>query len=137
MSECRRRISIAVLGLVSLAAVSGCGGGSPTTTVSGTVTLNGKPLPGDATASIAFSPAKTGVAGVAAPITEGRYSCPGVPTGDVKVSFDITQPDGPPRKSDRTGEMYQEVKNLVPASFAGGIPLTIQASATHDFNLTD
>jgi hypothetical protein len=63
-------------------ALAGCGGGKGS--VSGTVTVNDKPLP---MGMIVFTPA-TGAA-VAAEIKDGKYEAVGVPAGDVKVSLDL------------------------------------------------
>jgi hypothetical protein len=60
----------------------GCGGGKGN--VSGTVTVNGKPLP---MGVIVFTP-ESGAA-VAAEIIDGKYSASGVPSGTVKVSLDL------------------------------------------------
>jgi hypothetical protein len=105
--------------------------------VSGTVTLRGKPLPADATAFISLTPAAAGVPAASAAIVGGRYDCPRTPQGQVSAVFEITKPLGPPRRSDRTGEVYQETQSLVPARYASGLPLTIEGPMTKDFDLVD
>ncbi len=62
---------------------SGCGGGGKGT-VSGEVTVGGKPLP---MGIIVFTP-DSGPA-VAAEILDGKYSAVGVPSGNVSVSLDL------------------------------------------------
>jgi hypothetical protein len=75
----RRSLFLGVLGLV-LSATAGCGGKG---TVSGKVTLDGEPLPAG---TITFQ-SKSGKAASGA-ITDGQYSVPGVPTGEVSVSVE-------------------------------------------------
>lgn len=117
---------------------TGCGGRSATpVAVSGTVTLNGKPLPAEATAYISFTPTTPAAVGVSAAITSGSYASAQTPQGPLTVFFEITKPLGPPRKSDRTGQMVQETVSLVPARYATGVPLTIEGPMTHNFDLTD
>ena len=71
------------LSLCLLTFSSGCGKGGKGS-VSGEVTVDGKPLP---IGTIVFTPSQ-GPA-VAAEIIDGKYSAIGVPTGDVKVSLDL------------------------------------------------
>lgn len=126
--------ALAILGVGAF----GCGRRSAAPVpVSGTVTLAGKPLPADATAFISFQPAGAAGGSVSAPIQSGSFHCPRTPSGPVTVFFEITRPLGPPRKSDRTGEMVQETTSLVPARLATGLQLTIEGPTTHDFDLTD
>ncbi len=74
-------------GLVALpflfCALAGCGIGGKGS-VSGTVTVNGKPL---SMGMIVFTPASG--TPVAAEISDGKYEATGVPTGEVKVSLDL------------------------------------------------
>jgi hypothetical protein len=72
-----------VLPLLFIAVAGGCGGGKGN--VSGTVTVDGKPLP---MGTIVFT-SESGPA-VAAEILDGKYAAVGVPTGDVKVSLDLS-----------------------------------------------
>lgn len=81
-----RLLSILIL---SLAALSGCGGGAPKdesrTQVSGLITLNGKPLPaGNLTFKLKNSPLATRVSIKA----EGRYVTDRVPIGPNMVSVE-------------------------------------------------
>ncbi|MGI9177575.1 MAG: hypothetical protein ACR2IT_06935 [Pirellulales bacterium] len=118
--------------------LTGCGGRStPPVPVSGTVTLHGEAIPTDAKAFISFTPTTPGAKSVSAAVTGGNYASPATPRGSVTVFFEITKPLGPPRKSDRTGQMYQETQSLVPARYAAGVPLTIEGPMTQDFDLVD
>jgi len=118
--------------------LSGCGSQTPPPVpVSGVVTLRGKPLPADAQAFISFTPAAAGMPSASAAVTSGSYACPQTPQGQVTAFFEITKPLGPPRKSDRTGELYQETQSLVPARYASGLPVTIEGPTTKDFDLVD
>ena len=75
-----------ILGLLFLAAASGCGGGGSGAVVSGKVTLAGAPVTGG---TIVFEPISGG--GQAANGTikaDGTYEVPGVTAGDYKVTVD-------------------------------------------------
>jgi len=125
-----------VAGLAALAL--GCGGPSSLPVpVSGEVTLHGKPLSADAKAFISFVPSGLAADTVSASITGGRYDCPTAPRGPVTVFFEVTTPLGPPRKSDRTGEIVQETQSVVPARYATGVPMVIEGPMTKDFDLID
>jgi len=110
-----------------LAICTGCGGSSGVAHVQGKVTIGGKDLPADASAFISFAraEAKPGDKPASAPIEGGQYNCANAPTGKVKVRFEITKPTGPMKKSERTGEDYQEMITIVPAAKMGGIDATI------------
>ena len=114
--------------LLGLLLLVGCGG-PPTTLLSGTVTLNGKPVPSDAEAFISFTP--VGGEAVSVPITEGKYESSETPRGMVTVHFHILQKVGPVKVSERTGEEFQEEKNLVPAKYATGIQLEVTDDNTN------
>lgn len=126
-------VAVSVLGL----AVPACDSRPAPVPVSGKVTLHGKPLPADATAYVVFTATAPGSKPVSALVKDGRYDSEKTPSGPVTVSFDITRPNGPPRKSDRTGEMYQDIQSLVPSRYASGMPLTIDGPTTKDFDLID
>jgi hypothetical protein len=107
---------------------AGCGSSnSPVAHLQGIVTVNGNPLPEDANAFINFSPARGNKGkSVSVGVIGGRYDSPKTPRGPVTVSFDISRPVGPEKKSDRTGKMYQEVVSLVPPKYATGIQIDVQ-----------
>jgi hypothetical protein len=104
----------------------------------GEVTLNGAPVPSDATAFINFAPAAGGANSVSVPVKDGRYDSPQTPAGPLKVSFDISHPVGPERKSERTGLTYRDIESLVPAKYATGIQLDVQTDQPNqDFHLSE
>jgi hypothetical protein len=119
--------------------VVGCGQGSGTVAhLQGQVTLNGKPLPNDATAFIVFTSDLKPAESVSVPVVNSRYDSPSTPQGAVKAFFEINRPVGAPKKSERTGQMYQNVKSLVPAKYATGLPLEVKGDdSNRDFQLTD
>lgn len=80
---------------------SGCGGGKGT--VSGEVTVDGKPMP---MGIIVFTP-DSGLA-VAAEIVDGKYSAVGVPSGNVSVSLDLNS-------------LKQQAEKAAPKSGAAGM----------------
>jgi hypothetical protein len=82
---------VAMVGL--LFAVAGCGSG--TSSVSGQVTLNGKPLSGGA---VTFYGAN-GQAGGSSIDAEGKYAMVKGPVGEVKVTVAAAQPRQSPRMS--------------------------------------
>jgi hypothetical protein len=122
--------------LVFLLLVSGCGKGSgPTAHLAGAVTINGKPVPGDSEASLSFEPIGGGES-VSAPINKGRYDSPTTPEGSILVRFYISRNIGPVKVSERTGEKYQDIANLVPPERAGGISIQVNGdNLNQDFDL--
>jgi hypothetical protein len=109
---------------------------SETAHLAGTVTLGGKPLPGDAQGTIVFKPASADVTSATAAIVNGQYDSPETPTGAVKVYFNITKPSGRTFKSSRTGETVNEVASIVPASQAAGVDLNIEGdNSSQNFDL--
>lgn len=121
-----------------LASVVGCGHGSskPTAHLSGVVTINGQPIPANATGTIMFRPTKAGMANTAGvPINGGRYDSPNTPVGDVTVFFSIQEPTGK-MISDAGGPPYAEMQPIVPAGAANGMALTVSGdNAEQDFDL--
>lgn len=123
--------------LMAVGLTAGCGGDSvETSTVSGTVTLGGKPIPPDAEAHIRFSSNEhPQVEPVSVPIEGGRYEATGVPQGEVTVTFNIIR-YGPEKMSERTGEPYRDQINLLPPNVAAGVPHRVSGEAmTKDFAL--
>jgi len=119
-------------------AVAGCGqqGSKPTAHLSGTVTINGQPLPPDAEATIIFRPAGKGMAKSAGVrIVDSKYDSPQTPVGEVKVFFSIQQPTGK-MISDAGGPPFQELRSIVPSGAENGISLTISGdNQAQDFDL--
>jgi hypothetical protein len=119
--------------VAALVAVAGCGGGGaaddrPRQEVSGTVTLDGRPL---ASGSIQFQPSSAQEGVVAgALITDGKYSIPrdqGLVPGTYSVSISSVEssspPPGPPGPS---GPPSQGPQDLVPAKYNTQSTLTIK-----------
>jgi hypothetical protein len=96
----KRRYLRPALALVLIGAL-GCGGGEEklpeSVKLSGTVKLNGKPLP---EGRITFYPSeKAGGSAINSPIVDGMYSAPVVPKGSYRAAFTsgavLEQPTGP------------------------------------------
>ena len=138
LDEFPRRVVFGV-SVVWLAVALGCSGSSGAGAhVSGRVTLDGKPLPADAKAFVIFAPAATTEQSqsVSVPVVNGAYDSPNTPVGSVKVFFDVTKATGPVKKSERTGEDYQDVINLVPSEFGAGVARTVDGDmADQNFDL--
>lgn len=122
--------------LVLLYSMSGCRESSvPTVHLAGAVTINGDPVPNDAQAALSFEP-RGGGESVSVPITNGRYDSPRTPQGSLSVKFYISQHVGPIKISERTGEKYQEVANLVPPEHAAGTVIKVSGdNLNQDFEL--
>ena len=131
------RASVLVLLLTLVMECCGCGqGGGDTVHLAGKVTLDGKPLPAGARASITFRPNDPKVKAVTMPIVDGKYDSPQTPKGAFKASFEINVPTGKKLMSDRTGEQYDETQNVVPPKYQQGIELNVtDDNLAHDFNL--
>ncbi|MBR5711566.1 MAG: hypothetical protein IKX40_12485 [Thermoguttaceae bacterium] len=136
-----RIISSVVVCLLMFAVVVGCGSGSkkgPTVKWSGTVTINGQPLPSNAQGQIVVtSNSNTGASrGDQAEIVNGAYSLQNVPQGEVTVSFDIytTAPAKDPMDAER-GVM--DTTNLVPDRWMQGVVDTADKNdSAKNFDLT-
>jgi hypothetical protein len=117
----------------------GCGQSSngSVARLSGEVTLDGQPLPGNSLASVTFQPRGGGDARpITAEIAAGKYDCPAVPKGDVVAQMSITVPTGHTYRSDRTGQNVEELENVVLApDQARGIPLQVGDDANVNFEL--
>jgi hypothetical protein len=125
-----------LLASAALFLASGCGkSDSPKAHLAGAVTIKGASIPSDADASISFAPLAGGQS-VSVPIVGGRYNSPQTPEGTVTVKFYISQPIGPEKLSERTGEKFRDVTNLVPAEHAAGIVLEVRGdNSNQDFAL--
>jgi hypothetical protein len=121
--------------LAVLLLMSGCGKGSaPTAHLAGAVMIGGAPIPSDADAALSFKP-QNGKA-VSVPITNGKYDSPNTPVGSVLVQFYISRRVGPMKTSERTGEKYQDIANLVPPDHAAGMSLEVSKdNLNQDFAL--
>ncbi len=136
-----RIISSILVCMLTLAVVVGCGSGSkkgPTVKWSGTVTINGQPLPDNAQGQIVVQcNSSTGASrGDQGEIVNGAYSLDNVPQGEVTVSFDIytTAPAKDPMDAER-GVM--ETTNLVPDRWTKGVVDTADKNdSAKNFDLT-
>ena len=124
--RCHQRIaatgwSAGALALAALwLALPGCGGGGGKAKVTGTVTLDGKPLPAG---TIAFIPEK-GPA-VAASIRDGVYTAAAVPIGDVKVTVEtasLRHLAGDEKKSGLDPTRFEKKGGLDPAHYPTNDP---------------
>jgi hypothetical protein len=126
------------LACVGLGMSVGCGQSSngSVARLSGEVTLDGQPLPGNSLASVTFQPRGGGGRPITAEIAAGKYDCPAVPKGDVVAQMSITVPTGHTYRSDRTGQNVEELENVVLApDQARGIPLQVGDDANVNFEL--
>ena len=102
--------------------LAGCGGGDNYAKVewSGTVTLNGKPIPANTTATIMVSAGESATATHAtqAEIANGRYTLKDVPQGKVFVQFSIVQ-EIPPTDPADVARGVRTTKSLLPKKFNG------------------
>jgi hypothetical protein len=121
---------------VVLAIASGCSKGGPAAVhLAGAVTIKGEPIPADAQAALSFEPLSGGKS-VSAKIVDGKYDSPDAPQGAVLVKFYISRPVGPKKMSQRTGQEYQDIANVVPPEHAAGIQIEVSGDNTsQDFNL--
>ncbi len=148
MRSCPRGSASLACGLAfSLIALLGCGGAAdslPRQAISGTVTLDGKPLEAG---SITFDPADPGqpdsVSGFA-PIVEGSYSIPtasGLTPGSYRVSIMSSSEDAAPPPTEAPGAPPKKPrKGPIPAKYNTNSTLKaeVKASGTGplDFALT-
>jgi hypothetical protein len=103
--------------------------------LAGTVTIHGEPVPADANAALSFQ-SLGGDESVSVPITDSRYDSPATPIGSVAVRFYISRPVGPAKISERTGQPYQDIANLVPPEHAAGITIKVSGdNLKQDFKL--
>jgi hypothetical protein len=126
-----------VLLVISLISAIGCNKEAHVAHLQGKVTLNGRELPKESQAFVIFAPDGKKSDSVTVPVADGRYDSPKTPTGAVTAFFEINVP-GPIKKSQHTGQDYHDVKSLVPAKFATGVPLRVEGDEPNrDFQLTD
>lgn len=117
-----------------LLAIPGCGGDSfPLSTVEGSITVDGEPVP---EGTVSFTPLE-GEAGkpISADIRNGRYRSEQVPRGRNLVHLNAYLPTG--GTFEEFGIEYPEMKNMIPESYMMGIELSVnEAAMSHDFELT-
>ena len=136
-----RIISSILVCLLMFAVDVGCGKSStkgPTVKWSGTVTIEGQPLPSNAHGQIIVQGnSSTGASrGDQAEIVNGSYSLQSVPKGEVTVSFNIytTAPSKDPMDAERGVE---ETTNIVPDRWTQGVVDTADKNdSSKNFDLT-
>jgi hypothetical protein len=131
---------IAILAALVATALAGCGSGSsgkPTAHLSGTITIDGQPVPANVVGSVTFRPPGTGQASpVTAQVIDGKYDCPNVPQGDVTVFFQLVQQTG--KMLGEAGRQYPEIRNLLADKYSvSGIDLNVtDDNSNQNFDLT-
>ena len=117
---------------------AGCGGDSAGIEVQGTVSVNGQPVDDGA---ITFVPVDGAGKKGGATITDGEYTVApdvGLTAGSYKVEIIWRKKTGRKYKSDDTGEMVEETKQVLPANFNTSTTLTADLADepnTKDFSL--
>jgi len=121
---------------LALTSVVGCssGPGYPCATVTGTVTIDGDPVP---RGFITFSPTGAGQGPVTgAEIENGAYRCELVPIGSHTVTF-IAQTAEMIKFIDALGVEREIPENLLPPQYLAGLPVQIEeGEIARDFKLT-
>lgn len=106
------------LPLLLLTAVVGCGESWPTVPLSGTVTVDGKPVE---RGHISFAPLEKDMGpDASAPIVNGRYELR-APKGKVRVFLQGTRETG--RMITQFGKEEPEVVSVIPERYAAGIEI--------------
>jgi len=110
---------------LACAPLCGCGDGVPYPhgTASGSVTIDGTPVPKGA---ITFSPAGNGPV-TGASIVEGRYVCPKIPLGPHTVSFHAEAAERTQILDVANGVMRSVPKDILPDRYRSGVPAEIHA----------
>lgn len=125
--------------LVFLLSLVGCGPSGDTNTahLRGKITLKGAALPENARGSVTFRPVdlNSGKA-VTVQIVGSEYDSPATPRGAVKAYIEISAPTGKKIKSERTGEVYDELASILPPNAQRGIDINVsEDNLAHDFSL--
>jgi hypothetical protein len=120
-------------------AAGGCdsrGAAGNTAHWAGTVTIDGQPIPQDASASILFKPTQSGQAkSVSAQILQGKYDSPETPKGHVKAFFSISRPTGRMIREGQ-GNPYPEILSIVSSEYGSGMELDVsEDDMNRDFDL--
>jgi len=107
--------------------ICGCSPGPDyqTATVSGTVSIDGRPVP---KGFITFSPTAQSRGAVAGgPIADGKYLCQQIPVGKVRVTF-AAQAAEMTTILDRSTNTQREVpRNILPPQYASGLEADVKA----------
>jgi hypothetical protein len=118
----------------------GCGkngSGKPTAHLSGTITIDGQPVPDNTVGSVTFRPSGSGQASpTTAQVIDGKYDCPNAPQGNVTVFFQLVQQTG--KMVGDPGRQAPEVRSLLADKYSvSGIDLNVtDDNSSQDFALT-
>lgn len=112
--------------MVAVAGSPGCARKTsyPSTTLRGTVTVDGAPVP---RGSITFSPSGPDhgpVVGTA--IRDGRFECPHSPLGKLTTTF-VLQAAEPRKFVDATGVERTVPTDILPPAYRAGVPIEVSA----------
>lgn len=133
-----RMVFVGLVSVLGMGSVLGCNQSSskPTAYVSGTVTIDGKPLPANATGTVMFRPSGKGMAKTAGvSVIGGKYDSPETPVGEVTVFFSIQEPTGK-MISDAGGPPFPEYRSIVPQGSTNGVKLEVTGeNLQQDFDL--
>lgn len=130
---------VSVFGLLLAGALSGCGGSNPLgrKAISGTVTLDGAPLPHG---SINFQPLQGGGVPSGAAIADGKFSIPaekGLPAGKYRVTINAAEPGtGGLDASGLPGEPGPPPRELIPAMYNTQSTLTADVGDNKSYAFT-
>jgi hypothetical protein len=131
-------VVVGSLSVLCLSLVLGCdqSDSKPTAHLSGTVTINGRPLPANVTGTIMFRPSGKGMAKTAGvSLIGGKYDSPETPVGEVTVFFSIQEPTGN-MISDAGGPPFPELRSIVPQESTNGVKLQVTGeNPQQDFDL--
>lgn len=116
---------------LSVCCLFGCGAeppyeGKQRYPISGTVTFQGEPVDGG---MIAFVPQEGALNPAGGPIIDGKFEVSeekGPNAGNYRVQISWMKPTGKQIHDDDSGEMIDEVKEVIPAKYNGATELTEQ-----------
>lgn len=135
--KCTLHTMLCVCLLFAVVMEVGCGEKrSGTARVQGTVTIDGQPIPADATGNVLFRPGE-GTTGrtAGASIVNGRYDCADAPVGKVKVFFSINKPTGR-MITESDNRPFAEIGSIISQKYSSGIDAEITGdSSDQDFDL--
>jgi len=107
--------------------ICGCSPGPDyqTATVSGTVSIDGRPVP---KGFITFSPTAQSRGAVAGgPIADGKYRCEQVPVGKMRVTFAAQAAEMTTMIERATGVKREVPKDILPPQYVSGLEADVKA----------
>ena len=128
--------SLALVALVCVT-IAACDTGrrSDTARLQGTVTLVGQPLPADAQANITFAPVEKKGRTAGAVVQNGKYDCPDVPLGKVRVYFSVMRQTGK-MITESDNRPFPEVASVIASKYASGIEIEVtDDNSSQNFDL--